>query len=63
MEMKSEYTVFVGDINQLNAELKKASHEGKKPILMNLESYVESGPLKRRLTTYSVIFEQTVLAK
>ena len=56
---KSEYTLFIGDINQVQVELKKASEDGRKPILMNLESYTTEAPLKQQKTIYSIMFEKT----
>ena len=61
MKAITQYTTFVGDINGLNAELKKASQDGRKPILLNTESYVEGDALKKRVTTYTVVFEQSGL--
>ena len=64
MKTQSQYTVFVGDINQLNVELKKASQENRKPILMNSQTFVTGdGALKRLVTTYAIMFEKNVLVK
>jgi hypothetical protein len=61
---KSEYTLFEGDINQARAELAKASQDGRKPILMNGQTYTTGeGALKRLVATYSILFEQTVWDK
>jgi hypothetical protein len=54
MKTKSQYTVFVGGINELKAALDKAADEGRKPILMSSVNYLEG-------TTYTVVFEQIVL--
>jgi hypothetical protein len=61
MKTQNQYTAFVGDINLLKVELIKASQEGRKPILMNTESYIEEGRMKQRHVYYTVIFEQTVI--
>jgi hypothetical protein len=63
MKTMAQYTSYVGDINGLNVELKKASQDGRKPILMNSESYIEGNAvMNKRTTIYTVIFEQTVVA-
>jgi hypothetical protein len=54
MKTQSQYTVFVGDINELKATLNKAAEEGRKPILISSVHYVEG-------TAYTIVFEQTVL--
>jgi hypothetical protein len=60
VKTQSQYTIFEGDFNQVGVELIKASQEGRRPILMNSESY-ETLPLKQRVTRYTIVFEQTVL--
>jgi hypothetical protein len=56
---KSEYTLFEGDINQARVELLKASQDGRKPVLMNSQTYYTGeGALKRLVTTYSIMFEK-----
>jgi hypothetical protein len=63
MKTMTQYTSFVGNINELNAALEQASKEGKRPLLMNSESYIDGNEiLKKRVTIYTVIFEQTVVA-
>jgi hypothetical protein len=58
---KSEYTLFEGDINNTRTELKKASDEGRKPLLWHVETDEQTkGPMKIRTTTYSILFEKTV---
>jgi hypothetical protein len=57
--MATEYTMFEGDINVVRAELQKASADGRKPILMNVGTYVTDDRVKRRETTYSILFEKT----
>ena len=57
---KGEYTLFEGDILAARVELKKASQDGRKPILMNSQTYERDKGLGRQLmTSYSIIFEKT----
>ena len=61
MNTTIQYTTFVGDINGLNEELKKAAKINKKPILLSSEIRVDE-KLKSKHTFYTVVFEQTVIA-
>jgi hypothetical protein len=64
MTMKSEYTLFEGDINAAQAELVKATADGRKPILMNSQTYqTGEGAVKRLVTTYAIMFEKNILVK
>jgi hypothetical protein len=60
MNTMTQYTTFVGDINGVNTELKKASQDGRKPILMSSETQ-EIKQLQSTRTTYTIVFEQAVL--
>jgi hypothetical protein len=50
---KTEYTLFEGDVNAVNTELKKASAEGRKPLLWHVETQVQERlrGMKTRTTT------------
>jgi hypothetical protein len=57
---KAVYTLFEGNIIEARAELAKASADGRKPILMNSQTYErDKGMGKQLMTIYSIIFEQT----
>jgi hypothetical protein len=61
MKTMTQYKTFEGGLLELNDELKKASQDGRKPILITSESHTEGEKLKKRITRYTVIFEKTVL--
>jgi hypothetical protein len=56
---KDKYTLFEGDINAARVELIKASEDGRKPILMNSQTYTTGAGTQQQLhTTYAILFEK-----